>query len=61
MKQLIIFTANGHCYEFNNVTNFKPNKSGIEFDYHGVRTGLDRHAQFENASTAGYAITELEG
>lgn len=56
--QLIIWTNMGRSLIFENVTNFGFTSQGIEFDYVGASTDVERHANFNNTSMAGYATTE---
>ncbi|MDT2984497.1 hypothetical protein [Enterococcus casseliflavus] len=58
--ELIIFTNNGQTYHFKGVENFKPTTTGFSFDYVGVATEVKRSAMFNNTSTAGYALREME-
>ncbi|WP_413627705.1 hypothetical protein R4B61_00440 [Fructilactobacillus vespulae] len=58
--ELIVFTANGSTYQFNDVTNFKNTSYGFSFDYFGKSTQKTRTAYFNNQSTAGYAILKDE-
>ena len=58
--ELIVYTNNGQTYFFKNVTNFKPTTTGISFTYTGIATGVTRDAQFNNTSTAGYALKTVE-
>lgn len=58
--ELIVFTNNGQTYHFKGVENFKPTTTGFSFDYVGVATGDKRSAMFNNTSTAGYALREME-
>lgn len=58
--ELIIFTNNGQTYHFKGVENFKPTTTGFSFNYVGVATGVKRSAMFNNTSTAGYALREME-
>lgn len=57
-KELVVFTNNGQTYHFKGVTDFRPTTTGFSFTYHGVATGIDRQATFNNTSTAGYALAE---
>jgi len=57
MKELIIWTNMGRSLMFKNVTNFNFHTQGFEFDYEGVSTGKKRHANFNNTSVSGYALT----
>lgn len=58
--ELIVFTNNGQTYYFNGVENFRPTTTGFSFDYLGKATGVKRSAVFNNTSTAGYALAEVQ-
>ena len=58
--ELIVFTNNGQTYHFNGVTDFKPTTTGFSFKYFGKATQVERFAVFNNTSTAGYALREVE-
>lgn len=58
--ELIVFTNNGQTYHFKGVECFRPTTTGFSFDYVGVATGVKRSAMFNNTSTAGYALREVE-
>lgn len=60
MKEIIIFTNNGHTYTFKNVSKFGYTTQGIKFIYTGIATGLTREAQFNNESMCGFAICDME-
>jgi DUF2075 family protein len=59
-KEILIWTNMGRTLFFKNVTNFKYHTQGFEFDYQGVSTGKKRHANFNNTSVVGYALTDSE-
>jgi len=56
--ELIVYTNMGRTYSFKGVKNFRFTTQGFEFDYHGVSTGVDRHANFNNTCVCGYAMSE---
>ncbi|MCA6745407.1 hypothetical protein [Enterococcus lactis] len=58
--ELIVFTNNGQTYHFYEVENFKPTTTGFSFVYTGKATGVTRSATFNNTSTAGYALAEVQ-
>lgn len=53
----------GRSLMFKNVTNFNYHTQGFEFDYEGASTSKKRHANFNNTSVSGYALsnTDTEG
>ena len=55
--ELIVWTNMGRSLIFKNVTNFSFHTQGFEFDYFGVSTKKNRHANFNNTSVSGYALT----
>jgi len=57
--ELIVFTNNGQTYHFNDVTEFRPTTTGFSFTYVGKATGVERGAMFNNTSTAGYALAQV--
>ncbi len=60
MKELLIYTANGKVFKFDNVTNLMPSSQGFTFEYTGVATGKTRKATFNHISVAGYALLDKE-
>jgi len=57
-QELIVWTNMGRSLIFKNVLNFNFHTQGFEFDYFGVSTGKQRHANFNNTSVSGYALTD---
>jgi hypothetical protein len=55
-QEILIWTNMGRTLFFKNVINFKYHTQGFEFDYKGVSTGKNRHANFNNTSVVGYAL-----
>lgn len=55
---VVVYTNNAQTLIFHGVSNFQVTSTGYGFDYLGKATGITRHAVFNNASTAGYAIAK---
>ena len=59
-KEIVIWTNMGRSLMFKNVTMFKYHTQGFEFNYVGDSTGVSRHANFNNTSVVGFAITDMQ-
>jgi hypothetical protein len=55
-KSMIIWLKNGQTLKFEQVKNMNANEIGIEFDYFGVSTRVERHAIFFKGDFAGFAL-----
>jgi len=58
-QELIVWTNMGRSLIFENVVNLQFHTQGFEFDYYGVSTNKFRHANFNNTSVSGYALTGI--
>lgn len=58
--EVIVFTIMGITYHFKNVSEFTPTTNGFKFKYTGIATGVTRTIEFNNLSTVGYSINEME-